>query len=160
MCIHFHLFIIVYVSILVLMDLNSSNWFAYLTAVLIDLSIKKSIEDCPGCRDDKKSPLLHRHLQMNLLDKISCYFELIKTQITNEMDRLLIQFKVQNDVSTFEEAMIAEGLHFLNMSTPSTIYFGRYINPSNDVYIASSTDSQDRAKTSSKRKRPKKLKLN
>lgn len=120
------------------MSTTSDNWLAFITAVFVQLCVKKSIQLCPGCRDGKNSPLLHRHHQMSLLDKLACHFEPCKVQIMESMDRLLAEFKKKFDeVATFEDYLIGEGMNFLSKSTPSTIYFGQFLNEFNDLRLES-----------------------
>lgn len=139
------------------MNSISDNWLAFITAVFVHLCVKKSIQQCPGCQDEKISPLLHRHHQMSLLDKLACYFEPSRTQMLESMDRLLAEFKKKfADVVTFEDFLIGEGMNFLTKSTPSTIYFGQYLNEFNDVNVES---VEQRAAPATSTKRPKMLRL-
>lgn len=94
---------------------------------------------------------------MSLLDKLACYFEPSRTQMLESMDRLLAEFKKKfADVVTFEDFLIGEGMNFLTKSTPSTIYFGQYLNEFNDVNVES---VEQRAAPATSTKRPKMLRL-
>ena len=138
---------------------RKTDWFAFLTNLLVESCLRKSVEECPGCRDGKFSPLLHRHYQLGLLDKIGRYFETVKTELIEEMDKMLTIYKSTPHCSAeFEEAMIGEGVDFLLKSTPSIIYFGQYVVGFNDIYVEKVCEkTQTPAKSS--RKRPKKLKI-
>ena len=95
---------------------------------------------------------------MSLLDKLGCHYESSKVELLEEMDRLLSQYKKKfRDVVTFEESLIGEGMNFLSKATPSTIYFGQYLNQFNDVKVGSVTKRS--VSISSTAKRPKKLRL-
>ena len=134
----------------------TENWIAFITSVFVDLCVKKSLEECPGCRDKKNSPLLHRHHQMSLFDKISCHFEHNKVKLMEEMDRLLALYKKKFVDATFEESLIGEGMNFLSKATPSTIYFGQYLDEFNDVNVECVT-KRIASKTLA---RPKKARIN
>lgn len=94
---------------------------------------------------------------MSLFDKIGCNFESAKVEIMEEMDRLLNQYKKKFGDATFEQSLIGEGMNFLSKSTPSTIYFGQYLDQFNDVDVEA-VAKRAAPKTSTK-KRSKKLRL-
>ena len=118
-----------------------TNWFAFLSTALVNICVVESKRRCLGCQHRKYSPLLHMHHQMSLYDKLGCYFVSAKSTLIDGMDQYIAAFKqtltkanevlITDDVS----CLYGEGVDFLLRSTPSTVYYGRYVEGFNDTYV-------------------------
>ena len=53
-------------------------WVGFITQQLIKQCYSLSIEECDGCKNGKKSILLHSHEWLSLLEKIEIHFEAAK----------------------------------------------------------------------------------
>ena len=52
-------------------------------------------KECPGCRDDMKSALLHLHHQLSLLDKLKKIFEQIRADLLSNIPKIYTQFQMK-----------------------------------------------------------------
>ena len=64
---------------------DHDNWLGYLVSVFIDETVAYSRECCPGCVDEKNSPLLHTHHHFGLLEKLYMFHPLIKEAMLSKM---------------------------------------------------------------------------
>ena len=118
----------------------NDSWLGFLTETFVRQSINMCQKDCPGCRDEMKSAILHLHHQLSLLDKIKKYFEEIRGNLLTNIPAQYSRFekKVPHSDNLEKDKVIYCGIarSFLITSTPETLYYGRYISDEIDGYIS------------------------
>jgi len=118
-----------------------TNWFAFLSTSLVNICVIEAKRHCLGCRHKKYSPLLHTHHQMSLYDKLGCHFTAAKTMLIDGMPQHITAFKktISNANEYLDDndvhCLFGEGVDFLLRSTPSTVYYGCYVEGFNDTYV-------------------------
>ena len=121
------------------MNYSHDLWTGYLTELIVRKSIELSQLRCPGCTDKLKSPLLHHHNQMDLFQKMKHYYNEIRGFLLPTIDLLYdnVSNKLphSNDLVKDKEQYIYNGQVFLNISSPESIYYGRYLGQHNDCII-------------------------
>lgn len=118
----------------------NDSWLGYLTEILVRESMNICQKECPGCRDDMKSAILHLHHQISLLDKLKMYFERIRGEMLTKITTYYSQFEKKlphsDDLSSDKNIYCGVARTFLITCTAETIYYGRYITESTDSYVA------------------------
>lgn len=108
-------------------------WLSYLSHVLINKCLQLVKQHCPACTNGLKSPVLHYHMQLGLLDKMKCYFEEIRGSMITDIVKC---FECFLNVYTIDDAnennYVFIGQTFLLMSTAESVYYGRYITEETD----------------------------
>ena len=121
------------------MDYYHDFWIGFLSDQIIRQAVETSLLNCAGCRDGLKSPLLHLHQQLSLLDKIVTYFDEIRGSKISQIETLYDQFQVKlphsSDLNADREIYVKNGRTFLLFATPQSLYHGRYVTEMNDMYI-------------------------
>ena len=121
------------------MDYCHDTWTGYLTELIVQKSIETCELRCPGCTDKLKSPLLHFHNQMDLFQKMKHYYNEIRGFLLPTIDLLYdnVSHKLphSNDLAKDKEQYIYNARVFLNISSPESIYYGRYLDQHNDCII-------------------------
>lgn len=107
------------------------TWLAFLAAHIVDKCIEHCTNDCPACIDGLLSPLLHRHNELNLREKIEYYFGRVTQQmaISTLFDQFIIRF---GWVELQRDEYVNIGEKFIKLSTSDAIFFGNYITYEND----------------------------
>ena len=126
-------------------------WLGYLSSVLVQKCIQLARERCPGCTKTFKSSLLHLHEQMSLENKLECYFEEVRGLFVSKIRLYFAEFEKKIKVPCSEDIKklyIDFGKAFLFMTTPRSIYYGRYIDESNCELIHSKHFLQEQTCTS------------
>ena len=117
----------------------NDNWIAYLCEQIIRQSSQKCISDCPGCNDKLYSPLLHLHEQLSLLDKVRKYFQEIRGSILHDMEfhYTVFENKLPHSDDKKKDKLIYLNIarNFVLTATPDSIYFGRFLDETNDSFI-------------------------
>ena len=117
----------------------NDNWVAYLCEQIIRQSSQKSISDCPGCNDKLHSPILHLHEQLSLLDKLRKYFQEIRGSILHDMEfhYTIFENKLPHSDDKKKDKLIYLNIarNFVLTATPDSIYFGRFLDETNDSFI-------------------------
>ena len=117
----------------------NDNWVAYLCEQIIRQSSQKSISDCPGCNDKLHSPILHLHEQLSLLDKLRKYFQEIRGSILHDMEfhYAIFENKLPHSDDKKKDKLIYLNIarNFLLTATSDSIYFGRFLDETNDSFI-------------------------
>ena len=70
---------------------------AYIVDNLVNLMkecFTESKNNCPGCKDGKKSPILHLHLQLGLKDILELYLHASTVKVDVLLEDLLMKFAV------------------------------------------------------------------
>ena len=118
----------------------NDSWLGYLSEKFVRASLKHSQDNCPGCRDNMSSALLHLHHQMSLLEKLRKYFEEIRGDLLSNTTTLYTEFEKKlphsDDLSKDKMIYLNVARHFLLTSNAETLYYGRYITDGLDSYIA------------------------
>ena len=111
-----------------------STWLAFLASEIIDKCYKKLLEECPACKDGLLSPLLHLHVQYNLLDTMKKYFSVVSLQMDIQalFNTFIIKFGYYQ---VAEEEYIKTGQCFVRFSSAEAIYYGKYITKENDLAL-------------------------
>lgn len=121
------------------MDYYHDFWTGFLAAQIVNRSLEISLAKCPGCESKLKSPLLHLHHQLSLLDKIQSHFNEIKGSMLSSLGQLYDQFQDKlphsEDLQKDKDIYVNNARMFLISVTPDAIYFGRYLTEMNDIYI-------------------------
>ena len=158
------------------MLIDHDDWLGYLVSVFINETVTQAKECCPGCHDQKSSPLLHSHHQSGLLEKLSMFHPLVKGTMLSKLSVLVSEFvKKFPDSEIYDEAgqkvLRTFGRDFLIKSNPTFIYYSQYLTPERDAIIATTPEihvnpmTMKRAATKMSKikqpykKRPKKEKL-
>ena len=110
-------------------------WLAYLTHTIVMKCLQISKERCPACKDNMASPLLHFHIQMSLLDKVKCYFEEIRGPMIKDIEGCFNKFSAQISITDDGANYHFVGQTFLMMATAESLYYGRYLDESNDAVL-------------------------
>ena len=119
---------------------NHDNWLGYLVSVFIDETVTQAKECCPGCNDQKNSPLLHAHQHSGLLEKLVMFHPLVRESMLSKMMTLVENYvKLFPDAEFYDEAdqkvLKTFGRDFLIQSTPTFIYYSHYLTPECDDVI-------------------------
>ena len=121
---------------------SHDNWLGYLVSVFIDETLTQSIECCPGCHDQKNSPLLHSHQHSGLLEKLVLFHPLVRETMLSKI-KMLVEDYVDRfpDATLYDEAdqkvLRTFGRDFLMQSTPTVIYYTHYLTSEVDDLIHS-----------------------
>lgn len=111
-------------------------WLSYLSHVLVNKCIQLAKRHCPACTEGFKSPLLHYHVQLSLLEKIKCYFEEARGPMIADTGKCFECFiKVCNIDDVSENNYLFTGQTFLLMVSAESIYYGRYISEESDAVL-------------------------
>ena len=121
------------------MDYFCDLWIGYITAIFIRKCTEIAIQRCPGCHSKLKSPILHQHHQYSLLDKLKLYFEEVRGLLLPSIDVIYKTVEANlphsEDLCKDKEIYCRNGIFFLNNSNPDSLYWGRFIDESNDGFI-------------------------
>ena len=119
---------------------SHDNLLGYLVFVFIDETLKYAQECCPGCCDQKRSPLLHAHHHSGLLEKLVMFHPLIKESMLSKMTTLVKHYvelfpnpELYDEVG--QKALKTFGRDFLMQSSPTFIYYSHYLTPECDKVI-------------------------
>ena len=119
---------------------HNDTWVAFLSEHIVRQSLKISKENCPGCKDDMQSSILHLHEQQSLLEKIRNTFDQARACILLDIDSYYTQFesKLPHSADKKKDKIVYCNLArtFLLTATSDSLYFGRYVSAENDSYIA------------------------
>ena len=133
------------------------DWKTFIVAVFIKRTLEVSILACQGCRESRFSPLLHAHQTKGLMQKLTVFFDAIKSELVTNIRDVYSQFEVRFpniNIPNYDQ----EGIEFLNNLDVNQIYYGRYITADNDLkfyeyeYVQSQT-SVKKAKTKVRKSR-------
>ena len=84
---------------------DHDNWLGYLVSVFINEILIQSKECCPGCHDQKNSPLLHAHHHSGLLEKLYMFQLLVKETMLSKMSDLVLDYVIKfPDPEIYDEA--------------------------------------------------------
>ena len=119
---------------------NHDNWLGYLVSVFIDETVTQAKECCPGCNDQKNSPLLHAHQHSGLLEKLVMFHPLVRESMLSKMTTLVKNYaELFPDPEFYDEAgqkvLRTFGRDFLIQSSPTFIYYSHYLTPQCDDVI-------------------------
>ena len=119
---------------------NHDNWLGYLVSVFINQTTIQSKECCPGCHDQKNSPLLHAHHHSGLLEKLIMFHPLVKKSMLSKINDLVLDYvKKFPDPEIYDEAgqkvLRTFGKDYLIQSNPTFIYYSHYLTPELDEHL-------------------------
>ena len=137
-------------------DYFANVWIAFLTDNIARDVLKRSIKNCPGCKDKLGSPLLHLHEQESLLQKLVTHFKESQGYFLKNINQLYDQFEDHlqhsDDAGKDRESYTDAARHFLLHSTSHSIMYGLFVNAATDPIIKRGYKSGKR-KSLGKRKR-------
>ena len=117
----------------------NDTWVAFLCESIVRRACQKTLENCPACKSKLKSPILHLHEQLALLEKIKIYFEEIRGAILHDIskyyDCMSSNLPHSDDKKKDKLLYINIGRNFLITATADSIYYGRFVDEHNDCYI-------------------------
>ena len=117
----------------------NDTWIAYLCEQIIRQSNENCISNCPGCNDKLHSPILHLHEQLSLLDKLKTYFGEVRGTILHDIESYYTVFenKLPHSDNKQKDKLIYINVarSFLITATAESLYFGRFLDESNDGFI-------------------------
>ena len=119
---------------------NHDAWYGYLVATFVNETITQSLECCPGCADDKNSPLLHAHECLGLLEKLDFYFHSVRDLLQSKLNDLVDDFATKfPDDEIYDEAgkrvLKSFAREFLINCDPRSIYYSKNLTPEIDSII-------------------------
>ena len=119
-----------------MVDYFNDFWLGAITAEVINLTIHHSKVTCSGCRDQKFSPLLHLCQQQGLEAKLMSHMEAVRGLLIPRIPELFERFQrsIENTTSD-RDVYVTNARFFLVQATPQSIYFGTFLNESNDAFI-------------------------
>ena len=121
---------------------HNDSWIAFLCEHIVQQSLKLSKDNCPGCREDMQSAILHLHEQQSLLEKIRNSFDQVRGIVLLDIDTYYSKFEAKlphsNDKKKDKIIYCNLARTFLLTTTPDSLYFGRYLSAENDSYIGES----------------------
>ena len=118
------------------MDYFNEFWLGFITAKFVQRCVDEALQTCHGCRDKKVSPLLHMCHQLGLENKITYHMETVRGNMIPEIPSLYEEFKSKVDSSSMDkDAYVTNARFFLISATPQSLYYGRYLNETNDAFI-------------------------
>ena len=112
-------------------------WFAY---VINNVMIKcKNIceERCQACKSKYKSPILHDHEQMSLLQKIECYLDEVRGNLLgNELENMFKKLSwYEKSIKPDKTELIDQIKNILLHATPQSLYYGRWYTVEHEVFL-------------------------
>lgn len=110
-------------------------WLAHLTNILVNNCIGIARRKCAACKNGIKSTLLHYHLQSSLFEKVKEHFEEVRGPMINKIDSCYNVFENKPEGLDNKEQYLFGGQTFLLLSTPESIYFGRYVTEELDLLL-------------------------
>lgn len=135
---------------------NNAEWIGYLAENLIRKCITLTESECSGCRDKMKSSILHLHIQLSLLEKIQNHFEAARGEMLHALKNLYKEIEQKlphsDDKDRDENIYLHVGRFFLLTASAQTIYYGRYINEMNDLFINEVLSERQKTKSCKKKK--------
>ena len=144
------------------MDYFSDIWTGFISEQIVRQTVNLCELNCPGCTDSKRSPLLHIHQQLSLLDKLRCYFEEVRGSILPIIPQLYDQFQHKlahsNDLDKDKELYTFNARGFLISITADALYYGRFITDMNDSYICEEVNPGNKRKSKPDKSKPGKKK--
>ena len=108
------------------------TWFAFLSADIIRQCIEICANECPGCKNGILSPLLHRHNELNLREKMERYIGRVEINASAMFDQFVVQF---GWFTLDRDEFLNHAQAFADFSTPDAIFYGKYITYENDFAI-------------------------
>ena len=121
------------------MDYFQDDWIGFLSNFIISNCIKACKDRCPGCDIKLRSPLLHKHEQFSLLEKIRTHFDEVRGELSPYLGEIydVVQHKLPHgeDLKEDKERYCIMGHNFFALTCPDSLYWGRYITEYNDDII-------------------------
>ena len=113
--------------------------YGYLTGVMVQTCCDLAMQNCCGCKVKLKSPLLHTHEQMSLLDKIHLYLNEVRGEILPKVNQVYDNVKDKlprsDDEVKDKENFVNLARWFLQTATPELLYYARYLTDQNDLAV-------------------------
>ena len=118
----------------------NDSWLGFLTEAFVQEALCICQKECPGCRDDMKSAILHLHHQLSLFEKLKRHFEQIRGDLLTKIPTFYSQFEMKlphsDDLTKDKNIYCDVARTYLLTCTAETVYYGRYITDATDSYIA------------------------
>ena len=121
------------------MNYCSDLWVGVLAGTLIDNCVNICKENCMGCKSGLKSPMLHLHDKLSLLDKFKIYLnesrKLLTPKISDIYDAVECKLPHSGNKTYDKEHYCSNAKLFILNVTPESLFYGRCIKESNDCVI-------------------------
>ena len=121
------------------MDYNHPCLYAFLAEQIARECINLTSQNCSACKENLRSPLLHYHCHLNLLESLRQYFEEVRANLLANLSKFYncIESKLPHSPDKKKDQMlyILNAQAFLSSCNPETIYWGRYVSRDDDGYI-------------------------
>ena len=118
---------------------NNADWIGFLAENVVKKCVALNLAECSGCKDGMNSDLLHLHCQLSLLEKIQSHFEAARGEALHNLPLLYKQIEAKlphsNDKNKDKAIYLSVGRLFLHTISAPALYYGRYINETNDDMI-------------------------
>ena len=124
------------------------DWKSFIIACFVKRTLEVAIQECQGCQDSSRSPLLHAH-HTGLYKKLTIFFEQIRTELQDNLEKVYNQYqkKFTLDCLDFDYSSYSdEGIEFLKNLNPDSLIYGRYITKENDLKIYGDVQSKPSGK--------------
>ena len=100
--------------------------------MMIDETIKQSIECCSGCMDNKSSALLHSHHHSGLLEKLHLFLSSVKDILNSKIVILIADYTEKfPDHNLYDEVgqriLRTFGKDYIAQSNPHSVYYTSYV---------------------------------
>ena len=119
--------------------MDNTMLYGYLTGVMVQTCCDLAMQNCCGCKVNLKSPLLHTHEQMSLLDKIHLYLNEVRGDILPKVNMVYDNVKDKlprsDDEVKDKENFVNLARWFLQTATPELLYYARYLTDQNDHVV-------------------------
>ena len=121
------------------MDYCYPTWFGFIAEQFMRECVNRSIQNCPGCKANLSSNLLHLHHQQSLLDVMRHYCDevrgLLLNTITKFYDSIQSNLPHSDDKKKDKLVYLLNARSFLISCNAETIYWGRYVTQEEDQSI-------------------------
>ena len=119
---------------------NHDNWLGYIIATFVNETINQSIECCPGCKDQKNSPLLHSHHHSGLLEKLYMFAPTVRCKLISKLPVLVADYVAKYPDSEIydipgQKVLTSIGRSFIRQCTPIFVYYSQYLTPNIDEIV-------------------------
>ena len=111
------------------------DWNSYIVGCFIKRTLELSLQECKACKESRYSPLLHAHQSHGLLRKVSIFFDVVKTELHNNIKKVYLEYQKKFPTPDPGVDYISEGKIFLLNLTVFSVCYGGYITEENDLKI-------------------------
>ena len=148
------------------MTFTKEVWYAYVINNVIIKCKNICADRCQACQSKYKSPVLHDHEQLSLLQKIECFLDEVRGDVLgSELDNMFKKLShYEKSIKPNKSELIEQVRNILLHATAASLYYGRWYTLEHEVFLRDlfskpSTMRKMKSKTQTIRKSSKKIKL-